>query len=178
MPRGNTHSGIIRRAPGRKTRACASITCCYRRRPATVSSTPGSTATYAPGKSPLITFRSGLISILRRRSPPPILRRIRAGESVLAALYPVLEHLQRHRAVVVGRLGERLVVAVLDPNLIRRGAGKRQRQPHQAAGGLARQLVAVEQHLTEQGLRLVLALLRGKAQPARPVAEVVARAAR
>jgi hypothetical protein len=34
-----------------------------------------------------------------------------------------------------------------------------------AARGLARQAVAVEQHLAEQGLRLVLAVLGGKAKP-------------
>ncbi len=37
------------------------------------------------------------------------------SHSVLAALHPVLEHLQRHRPVVVGGLGDRLVVAFLDP---------------------------------------------------------------
>jgi len=34
-PPASTHSGIIRRAPGRKTRDCASIISCCRRRPAT-----------------------------------------------------------------------------------------------------------------------------------------------
>src|SRR3979411_1142826 len=97
--------------------------------------------------------------------------------SVLAALHPVLEHLQRHRAVVLGRLGDRLVVAFLDPDFVRRGAVARQRQPHQPAGGLTRQLVAVEQHLTKQGRRLLLALLGGTPEPARAITKIIPRRA-
>src|SRR5262249_40576806 len=44
------------------------------------------------------------------------------------ALHPVLEHLQRRCAVVVRRLGESAVVALLDPDLVRTGAVARQRQ--------------------------------------------------
>src|SRR5271165_6366267 len=95
--------------------------------------------------------------------------------SIPLALHPVLEHLQRHGAVVVGGLGESAVVVFLDPGLVRTGAVAGERQPHQAAGGLPRQAVAVEQHLAEQRLRLVLALLRGKAKPARAVAEIIPR---
>src|SRR3979411_2381906 len=97
--------------------------------------------------------------------------------SVLAALHPVLEHLQRHRAVVLGRLGDRLVVAFLDPGFVRRGAVARQRQPHQPAGGLTWQLLSIEQHLTEQSRRLMLALLGGKTEPACAVAEIIPRRA-
>src|SRR3984957_1699492 len=128
---------------------------------------------YGPGKNRRITCRSGLIWIWRR---PDFASRRQADEgSVLAALHPVLEHLERHGAVVVRRLADRLAVAVLGPGLVRGGAVARQRQPHQPAGGLTRQLVAVEQHLTEHGLRLMLALLRGQTEPARSIAEVVAR---
>src|SRR5450759_3430286 len=125
----------------------------------------------AVGKSPRTMFRYGRTSISRRREVLPLSPRTGRGEgSVLAALHPVLEHLQGHRAVILGRLGDRLVVAFLDPGLVRRGAVPRQRQPHQPTGGLARQLVAIEQHLAEQGLGLMLALLGGEAEPARAIA--------
>src|SRR6266849_9294844 len=162
----------------------------------------GSTAMCAAGKSRRTTCRYGLTSTLRRRefrgpnrAGLADLRRIRlkgvafpaslgkaAGDrqrrsSVLAALHPVLEHLQRHRAVILGRLGDCPVVAFLDPDFVRRRAVPRQGQPHQPAGSLTRQLVAVEQHLTEQGLRLMLALLGGKAEPARAIAEIIPRRA-
>src|SRR5882724_11050157 len=142
-----------------------------------------SIVTCAPGKNRRTTSRCGSTSTWRRRnkpfrrvgtlSPCPTLRTLVNP----AALHPVLEHLQRHRTVFVGCLGDRLAVALLDPGLVRRGAIARQRQPHQPAGGLTRQLVAVEQHLTEHGLCLMLALLGGKAKPARPIAEVVPRRA-
>src|SRR2546423_15101735 len=96
------------------------------------------------------------------------------ARSILAALHPVLEHLQRHGAVVIRRLGDSLVIAFLDPGLVGRGAIARQRQPHQSARSLTRQLVAIEKHLTEHGLSLMLPLLRGKAEPARAVAEIIA----
>src|SRR5260370_20776799 len=137
----------------------------------------------ASGKNPCTSSRGGSTSTWRRRnnpfwsvgtlSPCPTLRTVANP----AALHPVLEHLQRHRTVFVGCLGDRLAVALLDPGLVRRGAIARQRQPHQPAGGLTRQLVAVEQHLTEHGLCLMLALLSGKAEPARPIAEVAPRRA-
>src|SRR6202047_4486182 len=201
MRPGNTPSGIIRPAPGRRTRACAPIISCCRRRPATGSSMPGSTAMCAAGRNRRIMCRFGSISTLRPRKRP--VRRVtkaaplapcpasatgkeNGGHAlalptllsasnylVLAALHPVLEHLQRHRTVVFGRLGDRLVVAVLDPGFIRRGAVARQCQPHQAAGGLTRQLVAIEQHLAEHGLRLMLALWGRKAEPARAIAEII-----
>src|SRR5258707_10336006 len=142
-----------------------------------------STAMCAAGKSRRTTSRCGSTSIWRRPNKPfGGWARCRLAQpcgrgSILAALHPVLEHLQRHRTVFVGCLGDRLVVALLDPGLVRRGAIARQRQPHQPAGGLTRQLVAVEQHLTEHGLCLMLALLGGKAEPARPIAEVVPRRA-
>src|SRR6266480_6936095 len=129
-----------------------------------------STAMCAPGKSRRITCRCGPTSISGRLEVRPSPLGGEAKKSILAALYPVLEHLQRHRTVVVGRLGDRLVVAFLDPGLVWRGAVARQLQPHQPAGGLTRQLVAVEQHLTEHGLCLMLALLGGKAKPARSIA--------
>src|ERR1700692_2572758 len=133
-----------------------------------------STAMCAPGRNRRITCRSGSTWIWRRPEVRPF---VRARRSVPAALYPVLKHLQRHRTVILGRLADRLVVAVLDPDLVRRGAVARQRQPHQPAGGLTRQLVTVEQHLTEHGLRLMLALLGGQTKPARAIAEIIARGA-
>src|ERR1700737_5583714 len=126
----------------------------------------GSTAMSGPGRSRQTMCGYGRIWTSRRRDA-----------SIPPALHPVLEHLQCHRAVVLGRLCDRLVVAFLDPGLVRRGAVARQGQPHQSAGGLTRQLVAVEQHLAEQGLRLVLALLRGKPEPARAIAEIITRRA-
>src|ERR1700721_3019447 len=121
-------------------------------------------AMWGPGRNRRIMSRSGRIWISRRRKL-----------SVLAAGHPVLEHLQAHRPVIVGRLGERLVVAFLDPGFVRSSIRERQGQPHQATSGLTRQLVAVEQHLTEQGLRLMLALLGGKAEPARAITEIIPR---
>src|ERR1700756_634610 len=82
------------------------------------------------------------------------------------AAHPSLDHLQRHGTIVVGGLGKSAVVALLDPGLIGPGAVAGQGQPHQPARGLARQLLAVEQHLAKQRLRLMLALLRGQAEPA------------
>src|SRR6266436_9289959 len=110
----------------------------------------------APGKNRRTTSRCGSTSPLRRRNKSfggwarfRLAQPLYGRGSILAALHPVLEHLQRHRTVFVGCLGDRLAVALLDPGLVRRGAIARQRQPHQPAGGLTRQLVAVEQHLTE-----------------------------
>jgi hypothetical protein len=60
-------------------------------------------------------------------------RRLRARE---LALQPVLEHLQRHGAVVLGRFRDRPIVAFLDPGLVSRGAVARQGQPHQATARL------------------------------------------
>src|SRR3984885_6309048 len=137
---------------------------------------PVSTVMYGPGKSRPITCRYGSIWIWRRPDFASSRRQADEG-SVLAALHPVLEHLERHGAVVVRRLADRLAVAVLDPGLVRGRAVARQRQPHQPAGGLTRQLVTVEQHLAEHGLRLMLALLGGQTKPARAIAEVIARGA-
>src|SRR5258708_3001448 len=125
-----------------------------------------------PGKSRRTTCRCGRIWTWKR----PDWRQARSGSgarSVPAALHPVLEHLQPHGAVVVGGFGDRPVVAFLDPDLIRRGAVAGKGQPHQPARGLTRQPVAVEQHLAEHGLRLMLALLGGEPEPARAVAEIV-----
>src|ERR1700676_1159408 len=138
-----------------------------------------------PGKSRPTMFRSGSTWIWSANRAALFLQFLKSSAqpsaplkpSILAALHPVLEHLQRHRAVVLGRLGDRRVVALLDPGFVRRGAVARQRQPHQPAGGLTRQLVAVEQHLAEQRLRLVLALLSGQTEPARAIAEIVPRRA-
>src|SRR5437899_2794149 len=125
----------------------------------------GSTVTYAAGKSHRTMCRCGPISISRRPK--------RCAQSVPAALHPVLEHLQRRGTIIVGRFSKRPVVAFLDPDFVRARAVTRERQPHQAARGLPRQPVAVEQHLAEQGLRLMLALLRGKAEPARAIGEII-----
>ena len=42
-------------------------------------------------------------------------------------VHPMLEHLQRHRAVIRGCRAGRFAVAVLDPGLVGRGAVPRQR---------------------------------------------------
>src|SRR5271167_1329410 len=124
----------------------------------------------APGKSRPITYRPGSTSIWKR---PRQLLTTRAG-SVPAALHPVLQHFRRHREVFLRRLGHRLAVTVLDPSLFRRGIFARKRQPHQAARGLPRQLIAIEQHLTEHRLGLMLALLGGQPKPAGAITEIVA----
>ena len=82
-----------------------------------------STVMFVPGKSRRITCRSGSISIWRR-AVASIARPTAAAPRSFspAALHPVLKHLQRHRAVVLGCLRDRLVVAVPDPGLVRRGA--------------------------------------------------------
>src|SRR6476620_2091650 len=102
----------------------------------------GSIATSAPGKSRPTTFRSGPIWILSRPEVRSAATR-KPAESVLAALHPVLKHLQRHGAVVVRGLGDGAVIAFLDPGLVRQGAVAGQRQPHQSAGALRRQPVAI-----------------------------------
>ena len=56
-----------------------------------------------------------------RRAPEPGVKP-NAGRSVLLAMHPVLEHLLRHGAVVLGRFRDRPIVAFLDPGLVRRGA--------------------------------------------------------
>src|SRR5215472_1353591 len=124
----------------------------------------GSTAMCAAGSSLPTTYPCGLISISRRDSH-------RAG-SVPAPLHPVLEHLQRQRAIAFGGAGHRAVVAFLDPALIRTGVFAGERQPHQASRPLRRETVTVEQHLPKHGLRLVLTLLRGQPKPARAIGEV------
>src|SRR6476661_7702384 len=169
---GSTLSGTTRPAPGRRTTACGSTTFYCRHRPATGSPMSASTAMCAAGRSRRTTCRYGRIWISRRRDAPP------SSHLLAAALHPLLQHLEAHGAVVVGRLGEGAVVAFLDPGLFGTGAVTRQRQPHQAARGLPRQLVAVEQHLAEQRLRLVLALLGGEPEPARAIAEILARGVR
>src|SRR6516164_3934127 len=128
----------------------------------------GSTVMSAPGRSRRTTYRCG---------PTWTSKRDRFGEvrSVPAALHPVLEHLQGHGAIVIRSAGDRAVVAFLDPTLVRTGVLARKRQPHQATRALRRDAVAIEQHLPEHRLRLVLALLRRKAEPARAIGELARR---
>src|SRR4051794_34764045 len=160
--------------------ACGSTICCCRHRPATGSPMSASTAMCAAGRSRRTMCRCGRIWIWRRRSVPPSwwarLRFAHPTASRLlslfpAALHPLLQHLEAHGAAAVGGLGEGAAVGFPEPALISAGAVTRQRQLHQAARGLPRQAVAVEQHLAEQRLRLVLALLGGEAEPARAIAE-------
>ena len=135
-----------------------------------------SIATCALGKSRRTMSRSGPISTLKRRERAPSAR---SDRSVLAALHPVLEHLQRHGAVVVGRFRDRPVVAFLDPGS---RPARRCRAPASATSArgaaCARQPVAVEQHLAEHRLRLMLALLGGKTKPTRAIAEIIPRGVR
>src|SRR5262245_12785023 len=121
-----------------------------------------STAMSAPGKSRRITCRSVPTSTSRRTDTTrakPLGRAFGEGAisrggsipapSIPAPLHPVLEHLQRHRTIVVGCTGERAVVAILDPGLVGAGVLAGERQPHQATRALRRDAVAVEQHLAE-----------------------------
>src|SRR6516225_9343082 len=55
----------------------------------------------------------------------------------------------------------------LDPSVLWAGRIAREREPHQAARGLTRYELALEQHVAEQRLRLILALVGGEAEPAR-----------
>ena len=68
-PTSNIRSGIIRRAPGRRTRACASTICCCRRRPPTGWRAWRSTATCGRRTSPRTTCRSGWICGLTALRP-------------------------------------------------------------------------------------------------------------
>src|SRR5690348_16357417 len=63
MAQGLLHSGIIRRVPGRKMRASASITLYSRRRQRIASQLSASTRGYAAGRSRQITCPSGPLSI-------------------------------------------------------------------------------------------------------------------
>src|SRR5262249_47224903 len=157
----------------------------------------GSTVTSVPGRSRPITCPSGRIWIWKRRDAgvarssgddqswlrinsyaPRSFRASIARASILSALNPVLEHLQCHCAILCGGLRDRLVVACLDPGLVRPCAVARQGEPHQAARRLPGQPLTVEQHLAEQRLRLVLALLGGKPEPACAIGEIIPRRVR
>src|SRR5262245_54852858 len=83
-----------------------------------------------------------------------------------AALDPALDVDQRQRAFLVGRLPEGAGMQVLDPGVLRARGIARQGEPHQAAGALAGNGIALEQHHAKQRLSLVLALVGGKSEPA------------
>src|SRR5262245_46320585 len=102
--------------------------------------------------------------------------RERTRRSIPAALDPALEIDQRQRALVVARLLERRVIELGDPGFLGGGAVARQRQPHQPARHLTRDVFAAKQHAAERGLRLMLALVGGEAEPARRLAGIVRRA--
>src|ERR1700737_3084126 len=87
--------------------------------------------------------------------------------SIAAGLEPALEIDQRQRALFGVGLLERAVVELVDPLVVALGAVAREGQPHQAAGGLPRNRVALEQHVAEHRLSLILALVRGEREPAR-----------
>src|SRR5262245_48791743 len=133
----------------------------------------GSTAMSGVGRSLRITCQSGPTSIWSRADKPP--KPVNSDASIPATLHPVLEHLKRHRAIVLRRAGDRTVIAFLDPALLGPGAVACERKPHQTPRALRRQAVAVEQHLPKQGLRLVLAFLRRESEPARAIGDLVAR---
>src|SRR5450432_1901076 len=83
-------------------------------------------------------------------------------------LKPALEIDRGERALVFGRLLEGAVIELADPGLV---AGLRvvlgEREPHQAARGLARHVVAGKQHGAEHRLRRALALLGRETEPTR-----------
>src|SRR5674476_745346 len=88
--------------------------------------------------------------------------------------HPALEIDQRQRALVLGRLLEGAVVELADPDLVGgAGAVLGEREPHQPARRLTRNIVAGKQHGAEHGLRRTLPLLRRQAEPARRLARIV-----
>src|SRR5258708_31566772 len=126
----------------------------------------------ARGKSLRTMFQWWPISILRRdelRQAEPE----SAAETLFApSLQPALEIFVSHAALAIGGLRERVGIGLGDPGLVRPCPVLGERQPEQAERGLPRQVVALEQHGAEQGLRLVLSLLRRQPQPLRRLARV------
>src|SRR6185437_5309097 len=82
----------------------------------------------------------------------------------------------RERALVLARLLHGGIIKLCDPYLIRARAVLGERKPHQSARGLARHMIAFEQHGAEHLLRLALSLLCGKPEPARGLTRIVRRA--
>src|SRR5690349_10850226 len=75
-------------------------------------------------------------------------------------------------AFVLARLLHGAVIELRDPGLVAARAVLRERKPHQAAGRLARHVIALEQHGAEHGLRLALAFLSREPEPARSRARI------
>src|SRR4051812_32469416 len=92
-----------------------------------------------------------------------------------AALAGVLLEVPKGRlALAVGGAGEGLVVEFRDPALVfcaRTVAGER--QPHQAAGALARDALPGDEEMAEERLRGRVPLLGGEVEPARRLAHVL-----
>src|SRR5208337_3549024 len=90
-----THSGIIKPAPGRRTKEFASTICCSPRRPRTGSPRAASTSTFAAGTSRPTTFQSGSIWRWRghigRSGPLPGFRAQGRARGIRSASAPGLE---------------------------------------------------------------------------------------
>src|SRR5262249_37215717 len=141
------------------------------------------TAIYCPRKPRIASISTAVMWVSARRRansgrPRPIRwRRISDARGGLLplSLQPEFQHLRRHCTVVFAGTGERLVIALLDPGFVRGCCVARESHPHQATRLLRWKPVAVEQHLAEHGLRLVLPLLCREPKPARTIGELVRR---
>src|SRR5262249_60313371 len=75
-------------------------------------------------------------------------------------------------ALVLARLFHRAVIELGAPGLIGASAILGEREPHEAARGLARNMIALKQHGTEHRLRLALTFLCREAEPSRCLARI------
>ena len=78
--------------------------------------------------------------------------------------------------LAVAGLRERAAIHLGDPILVRTGAVLGDDEPEQPERGLARNVLALEQHAAEQGLRPVIALVGRESQPTRGLDGVLRRA--
>ena len=94
------------------------------------------------------------------------------GRLISATLEPTLEKDQRHGPLVVARATESVVVERLDPAFLGTGAIAAKREPHQAASGLTRHALALEQQVAQHRLGATIALGSGKLEPTRRLMRV------
>src|SRR3954447_13260691 len=81
--------------------------------------------------------------------------------NTLRALFqPIFQIFMRESAVVLVRLCECAAVHVGDPSLVRTSAVLGDDEPEETARSMPRNLIAFEQHVTQQGLRPVVTLVR------------------
>ena len=88
---------------------------------------------------------------------------------------PTFQIDQRHLPLVIAGAAEGVVVERLDPAFVGTDAILAEREPHQAARGLPRHMLALEQDVAERRLGAALALVGGKLKPARRLVRIVRR---